>query len=116
MIDVLPPFLSTSSGRLIAAPDPERQSALGRAQSLLVPIIGALDHLDGRPKGCTGRCPFMGLDLVVSRVDKLSTIFGLVFSLAAFLSLLLRLACARYDPADGLAALCRIGHRGGVCR
>lgn len=59
----------------------------GRARGVLllvVPVLAGL-HIWSLPMGHLSTLSFMGLDLDMMRVDKLSRIFGLIFCLAAFL-------------------------------
>ena len=53
--------------------------------TLIVPIISAV-LIWNAPLGASGTTTLMNLDLTMMRVDKLSIIFGLIFSFAAFLS------------------------------
>ncbi len=85
MIDFFPPFLIFILGA-IALPLIPNTSARA-AVSLIVPIISAylIWHL---PTGIYGQVPLAGWELTLLRVDKLAVVFGLVFSLAAFLALI----------------------------
>ncbi len=59
----------------------------GRARGVLLlvaPVLAGL-HIWSLPMGHLSTLSFMGLDLDMMRVDKLSRIFGLIFCLAAFL-------------------------------
>lgn len=85
MIDIFPPFLIFIIGALILPFLP--QGNLRNIVSLLVPVISAAIIWE-MPQGMNGQINLAGWDVTILRVDKLSTIFGLVFSLAAFLSLL----------------------------
>ncbi|MEM9330029.1 MAG: Na(+)/H(+) antiporter subunit D [Pseudomonadota bacterium] len=85
MIDVFPPFLVFVLGALVLPFVPA--GSIRGGISLLVPVVSAAIVFETSP-GMYGQVALAGLDLTVMRVDKLSTIFGLVFSLAAFLSLL----------------------------
>jgi len=59
----------------------------GRAGfTMLVPIFAAWT-LWGFEPGVYGQVEFLGLSLEMMRVDKLSTIFGLVFCLASFIEI-----------------------------
>ncbi len=53
--------------------------------TLVVPIISAW-VIWTAPQGLGGAASLAGLDLTLMRVDKLSIVFGLIFSLAAFLA------------------------------
>lgn len=85
MIEYLPPFLIYLFGAMILPWVPAGN--LRSAFSLVVPVIGAL-LIWGAPAGNNAPLPMMGLDLELMRVDGLSRIFGLVFSLAGFLALI----------------------------
>lgn len=85
MIDLFPPFLVYIIGAAILPLIPKGNLRAGT--SLIFPIIGAL-LIWNMPHGLHHQMSFVGLDITILRVDKLSTIFGLIFSLAAFLSLL----------------------------
>lgn len=85
MFELLPPFLVFLAGALILPliPNGHPRSFF----SLLVPIASAY-LIWTMPEGLHGQVSLAGWDITLLRVDKLSTIFGLIFSLAAFLSLL----------------------------
>jgi len=55
--------------------------------SLVVPLIGGW-MIWSAPEGRHAVTSLMGLDLTMMRVDKLAVVFGLIFSLAAFLAAL----------------------------
>ena len=79
------PFLIYFLGALLVAVTP---SGTFRAIfSLFIPPL-ALWHIWQMPKGNHGQLDFMGLELTLLRVDKLAIVFAIVFSLAAFLSLI----------------------------
>ena len=85
MTDFFPPFLIYVIAAIILPmlPNDGRRASI----SLLVPIIGA-SIIWSLPEGMNGQIIVAGWEMTLLRVDKLATIFGLVFSLAAFLSLL----------------------------
>lgn len=85
MTDLVPPVLVYIAGALLLplVPNGNTRAFL----SLLVPVIGAY-LIWFLPEGAHGQMLLAGWDVTLLRVDKLSTIFGLVFSLAAFLGLL----------------------------
>lgn len=85
MPELFPPFLVFILGALALPLVPKGH--LRSAFSLLIPIAAAL-LIWMTPHGLHGQVSLAGLDITLLRVDKLSTIFGLIFSLAAFLSLL----------------------------
>jgi len=85
MIDLFPPFLLFIAGALVLPFIPN-----GHARSLaavITPIISAY-VIWMMPEGMYGQFTLVGQELTLLRVDKLSTIFGLVFCLAAFLALI----------------------------
>ena len=82
-IDPIPPaFLFFLAA--IVLPFLPRGSALRPALSILVPVVAAAMVWELEP-GIGGKAVLFGLPLELMRVDKLSTIFALVFCLAAFL-------------------------------
>jgi multicomponent Na+:H+ antiporter subunit D len=85
MADPFPPFLVFVFAAAILPFIPNGQLRAGL--SLIVPVISAAMILN-LPEGVLGQVSVGGVDLTLLRVDKLSVIFGLVFSIAAFLSLL----------------------------
>lgn len=83
MIDIFPPFVIYIIAALIVPLIPA-----GRLRStfmLVIPVVGAW-MIWNTPTGLSAIVPFFGFDLTLMRVDKLATIFALVFSLAAFLA------------------------------
>ncbi len=85
MTDLFPPFLVYVAGAILL---PFIPNGNPRALfSLLIPIISAY-LIWFLPDGLHGQVVLAGWDITLLRVDKLSTIFGLIFSLAAFLGLL----------------------------
>jgi multicomponent Na+:H+ antiporter subunit D len=85
MIEAFPPFLVYLIGAALLPLLP--QGAVRGLVSLAVPVIGAL-LIWTAPTGISTVVPLLGIDLEFMRVDKLATLFGLIFSLAAFLALL----------------------------
>lgn len=85
MIDVVPPFIVYILGAFLVANTPA--GILRSAVLCLIPLIGGalVWNLD---VGTYGQISAYGLDLVLLRVDKLSVIFALIFSLAGFLAML----------------------------
>ena len=85
MFDIFPPYLVFFIGALVLPllPNDSRRGIV----SLIIPIICAYQIWE-MPHGLHAQLAFSGWELTLLRVDKLSVIFGLVFSLAAFLSLL----------------------------
>lgn len=81
----------------------------GQARGLLllaVPLIAAL-HVWNLPEGSLATTTVLGLDLDLSRVDRLSRVFGLIFCLAAFIGNLF--AWHVKDPVQQVAALLYAG-------
>ncbi|MGD9866866.1 MAG: Na(+)/H(+) antiporter subunit D [Hyphomicrobiales bacterium] len=85
----------------------------GRARAiytLALPVL-AFAHLAMLPYGNFGEIQFLGLDLVTLRVDRLSSIFGFIFLIAAFVSVIY--ALHEEDAVQQTAALgyagCAIG-------
>jgi len=85
MIDVLPPVFVFIAAALVLPFAPKGQ-ARGLI-TLIVPLISGY-LVWTTPSGAHGVVSLAGLDLTLMRVDKLSTVFGLIFSLAAFLAAL----------------------------
>lgn len=85
MIDLFPPFLLFVAAAVLLPliPNGHPRAFVG----ILVPAISAY-LIWMMPEGLHGQFTLMGQELTLLRVDKLSTIFGLVFSLAAFLALI----------------------------
>lgn len=103
MIDSLPPGLILLIGAAISPFLP------GRVRSgfmLLLPLLGIwqLTQLDS---GSFGAWSIFGLELVHVRVDKLSLIFGYIFYIAAFVSIIY--ALHRKDRLEDTAALAYVG-------
>ncbi|MCR9240977.1 MAG: Na(+)/H(+) antiporter subunit D [Rhodobiaceae bacterium] len=85
MTDLFPPFLLFVAG---AALLPFIPNGHPRAlAAIIVPIISAY-LIWMMPEGMYGQFTLVGQEITLLRVDKLSTIFGFVFSLAAFLALI----------------------------
>lgn len=85
MLDVFPPFLVYVLGAVLLPLVP--RGHLRSALSLLVPVIGGW-LIWTMPTGVHDVVQLMGVDLTLIRHDKLAAIFALIFSLAAFTSLL----------------------------
>ena len=86
MIDGLTlPFLVYFLGALLVAVT--ASARLRAIFSIMIPVIGFF-LIWNLPTGNHGQMTFMGLELTLLRVDKLSMIFGIIFSLAAFLSVI----------------------------
>ena len=82
LIDQFPPAFTfiLAAVVLLALPQGRARAAL----SLIVPIVAAL-QVWNYDSGIHNQVEFFGFTLELMRVDKLSTVFGLIFCLAAFL-------------------------------
>jgi multicomponent Na+:H+ antiporter subunit D len=87
MIGSLPPFAVFFAGALLVALAPAR---LQKVLLLLVPVIAGLQLL-GMPEEQLTAIPVMGYELMPYRVDRLSLLFGYIFTLAAFISIVFSL-------------------------
>ena len=85
MTDVTPPFVIFVVGALLLPFIPNGR--LRAVASLIIPAIAGW-LIWTAPEGSYFIVPIFGLELTFMRVDRLSTLFGLIFSLAAFLALL----------------------------
>lgn len=85
MTDLFPPFLLFVAAAAILPLIPNGHPRA--LVAILVPAISAY-LIWMMPEGLHGQFKLMGQELTLLRVDKLSIIFGLVFSLAAFLALI----------------------------
>jgi len=73
---------------------------------LLIPVLGAL-NLTGFDHGTYWQEPFLGYTLTLVRVDKLSMLFGYLFHIAAFISLVY--ALHERDAVQQIAAVLYAG-------
>ncbi|MEM7290980.1 MAG: proton-conducting transporter membrane subunit, partial [Pseudomonadota bacterium] len=85
MPDLFPPFLIFIFGAALLPVI--KNTTLRAIISLVVPLVSAW-IIWQLPHGLHGQATIAGLELTLLRVDKLSVVFGLIFSLAGFLSLL----------------------------
>jgi len=83
----LPPFAVFFTGALLVA---LAQARLQKFLLLLVPVIAGLQLL-GMPEEHVTAIPVMGYELMPYRVDRLSLLFGYIFTLAAFISIVFSL-------------------------
>ena len=83
----LPPFAVFFAGALLVALAPVR---LQKVLLLLIPVVAGL-QLAGLTEGHVLAIQMIGFELVPYRVDRLSLLFGYVFTLAAFISALFSL-------------------------
>jgi multicomponent Na+:H+ antiporter subunit D len=77
----LPPFALFFAGALLLTVIPRRLQA---GVLLLIPVLAGL-QLHELPPARTVYIPLMGLELIPLRVDRLSLLFGYIFTLAAFI-------------------------------
>jgi multicomponent Na+:H+ antiporter subunit D len=87
MIASLPPFAVFFTGALLVALAPAR---LHKGLLLLVPVVAGLQLLE-IPKDHVIAVTAMGHELIPYRVDRLSLLFGYIFTLAAFISIIFSL-------------------------
>jgi multicomponent Na+:H+ antiporter subunit D len=83
----LPPFAVFFAGALLVALAPVR---LQKVLLLLIPVVAGL-QLAGLTEGHVITIQAIGFELVPYRIDRLSLLFGYVFTLAAFISALFSL-------------------------
>ena len=83
----LPPFAVFFAGALLVALAPVR---LQKVLLLLIPVVAGL-QLAGLTEGHVLAIQIIGFELVPYRVDRLSLLFGYIFTLAAFISALFSL-------------------------
>jgi multicomponent Na+:H+ antiporter subunit D len=84
MLEHLPPGSLLILGALIL---PLLRGVLRQAWLLLLPIV-SFAHLLGLAHGTYGAIQLFDMDLAITRVDKLSLVWGYIFHIAAFLSAL----------------------------
>ncbi len=84
---VIPPVLIYVAGALLLS---GLRGRLLKVAALLVPVAGIL-LLWATPDGSYGRIAFIGLDLVLAKVDPLSRAFGYIFHLITLLGLVFSL-------------------------
>ena len=99
----LPPFVVFFAGALLVAVTPAR---LQKILLLLVPAIAGLQLL-AVPADHVLAIPAMGYELIPYRVDRLSLLFGYIFTLAAFLGGIFSLHL--HDRLQHVAALVYAG-------
>ncbi|MFC1660424.1 Na(+)/H(+) antiporter subunit D [Gemmatimonadota bacterium] len=91
----LPPFVLFFGAALLV---PLLQGRLRAALLLLVPVLGGLSLL-GQEAGSYGQIKVMEYTLTLFRVDRLSLLFGYLFSLASFIAILFSLHLKREEDA-----------------
>jgi formate hydrogenlyase subunit 3/multisubunit Na+/H+ antiporter MnhD subunit len=89
-----------------ALPVPFLRGTVRSVYMLALPILGLASQLLLEPGG-HWHLPFLGFELEVVRVDRLANVFGIVFFLAAALSILY--ALQDQDPVQQVAALIYAG-------
>lgn len=104
MFETLPPFVIYLIGAALLPLI--KAGNLRSGLSLLIPVIGAY-LIWTAPMGSTANAEFFGFTLELMDLDRLSRIFGLVFSLAAFLGLIY--AWHLRDTVQQIAALLYAG-------
>jgi multicomponent Na+:H+ antiporter subunit D len=99
----VPPFVIFFAGAAIAL---LARGWLRSVVLLLIPVLGAL-NLNGFDHGTYWQEPFLGYTLTLVRVDKLSMLFGYLFHIAAFISLVY--ALHERDAVQQIAAVIYAG-------
>jgi multicomponent Na+:H+ antiporter subunit D len=99
----VPPFVIFFAGAAIAL---LARGWLRSVVLLLIPVLGAL-NLTGFDHGTYWQEPFLGYTLTLVRVDKLSMLFGYLFHIAAFISLVY--ALHERDAVQQIAAVLYAG-------
>ncbi len=99
----VPPFVIFFAGAAIAL---LARGWLRSVVLLLIPVVGAL-NLAGFDHGTYWQEPFLGYTLTLVRVDKLSMLFGYLFHIAAFISLVY--ALHERDAVQQIAAVLYAG-------
>ena len=82
MVDAFPIAFLFFAGALLLLALPK--GALRASLLLVIPVLSGITVWN-LPEGSIWTASLMGLDLELMRVDKLSRIFALIFSVAAFL-------------------------------
>jgi multicomponent Na+:H+ antiporter subunit D len=85
-----------------ALPVPFLRGVVRQAYMLALPLVGLASLVLLEP-GSHGQIAFLGTELTLVRVDRLANVFGIVFFLAAGLSVLY--ALKEHDPVQQVAAL-----------
>ena len=109
MIDIVPPAFIFILGAILLPVVRERR--LRQVFQLLIPVIAFIDLLY-MPKGTYWIYNFLGYDLILGRVDKLSMCFGYVFVIVAFLGMVYALHAR--EVGQHVAAFLYIGSTLGV--
>ena len=109
MIDIVPPAFIFILGAILLPVVRERR--LRQVFQLLIPVIAFIDLLY-MPEGTYWIYNFLGYDLILGRVDKLSMCFGYVFVIVAFLGMVYALHVR--EVGQHVAAFLYIGSTLGV--
>lgn len=109
MIKVIPPAFIYFIGALILPLLPGRRAK--QALALLIPAAAFVDLLC-MPQGVYWTYPFLGYELILGKVDKLSMVFAYVFVIISFLSILYALHIREYG--QHVAAYIYVGSALGV--
>lgn len=99
----LPPFVPFYVGALLAL---ITRGSLRSLLMLAVPILGVI-HLWTVPEGVHLRLAFLDFELIPYRADKLSFMFGYVFHIAAFISIIYALHVR--DTVEKIAGMLYVG-------
>lgn len=99
----LPPFVPFYVGALLAL---ITRGSLRSLLMLAVPILGMI-HLWTVPEGVHLRLAFLDFELIPYRADKLSFMFGYVFHIAAFISIIYALHVR--DTVEKIAGMLYVG-------
>jgi multicomponent Na+:H+ antiporter subunit D len=108
MIKPLPPAAVLIIGALVV---PLLRGRVKRAWMLILPLLGLFNLLQ-LPLGDSWVLPFMGQELVLARVDRLSLVFGYIFFLVGFIAAIYALHVE--DDAQHVAGLIYAGSAVGV--
>ncbi|MBD9450094.1 Na(+)/H(+) antiporter subunit D [Rhizobium sp. RHZ02] len=108
MIDFAHPALLFVLG---AAPIPFLKDPIRRIYLVLVPLLGLLAVVTMQP-GSYGATQFLGQDILIARVDKLSIVFATVFAIMALIGTVYALHLSH--PGQHVAAFVYVGSSLGV--
>lgn len=103
MIETFPPALIFIIGSLLV---PVLKGRTRSAYLLLLPVIGMI-NLINIPEGSFWTIPFLGHELTLGRIDKLSMAFGYIFTIVTFIAVLYALGIR--DNGQHIAALLYAG-------
>ena len=100
----LPPFVPFFLAALLAL---VTRGSLRTAMMLAAPLLGGLHLWFDVPDGTLLRVPLLEFELTLMRADRLSLLFGYIFHIAAFLSVIYALGLK--DTGQHVAALTYAG-------